>query len=81
MTIARRLTFLVALPLLVLIGLGIYNRFHLAQIETASRFVAETQIASVATLGNISRRLAELRVNVRGYQLKVDRAERDRARA
>jgi hypothetical protein len=68
MTIARRLMILVALPLLILTGLGIFTKVQLAGIETRSRFVAETQVGSLAALGNISRSFAELRVSVRGWQ-------------
>ena len=57
MTIARRLIILVAVPLLVLAELGVFNRLELAAIETRSRFVAETQVGSLAALGNISREL------------------------
>jgi CHASE3 domain sensor protein len=51
MTIAKRLVLLVAVPLLVLIGLGIFIWSQLAEIEARSRFVAETQIRSLALLG------------------------------
>lgn len=81
MTIARRLLILAAVPLLVVIGLGIYNQFHLKDIEKRSRFVAETQVGSLAALGNISRTFAELRVGVRGHLLCVDRQEQERIRA
>jgi PAS domain S-box-containing protein len=81
MTIARRLIILVAVPLLVLIGLGIFNRVQMARIETSSRFVAETQITSLATLGNISRSFAELRLDLRGYLVGDDKARRASSRA
>ncbi len=81
MTIAKRLIVLLAVPLLVLVGLGIFVRAQLARIEDRSRFVAETQIASLATLGNISRSFTELRVNVRSQLLTEDKAEQARAQA
>ena len=40
MTIARRLIILVAVPLLVLIGLGIFTKVELARIKTRTRFMA-----------------------------------------
>jgi two-component system sensor histidine kinase/response regulator len=81
MTISKRLILLAAVPLLTLIGLGIFMKVQLADIETRSRFVAEMQIRSLAALGNISRTYAELRVSNRGYLLRSDQAERDKARA
>src|SRR4029450_3452249 len=46
-----------------------------------SRFVAESRIVALATLGNLSRTFAELRVNVRSHLLSVDDAERGAAGA
>jgi len=40
MTIARRLTALLALPLLVLFALGVFSAMQLAKIETNSRFLS-----------------------------------------
>ena len=62
MTIAKRLVLLLAVPLLVLAGLGVFIRVKLTSIETRSRFVADMQIPSLALLGNISRTFGELRV-------------------
>src|SRR5271165_7025428 len=81
MTIARRLMFLMAVPLLVLAGLGLFASLQLARIETRSRFVSETQIGSLAALGNITRIFAELRVNLRSYLLSSEPAELDKTRA
>ena len=64
MTIAKRLIFLLAVPLMALLGLGIFARVQLARIEERSRFVAESRIVALATLGNVSRNFAELRVNM-----------------
>jgi EAL domain-containing protein (putative c-di-GMP-specific phosphodiesterase class I) len=61
---------LLAVPLLALIGLGVFSRLQLSTIEAQSRFVAELQIPSLAALGNISRTLAELRDA--GVRLAVD---------
>src|SRR5215204_3626144 len=76
MTIAKRLIFLLAVPLLALLGLGVFTRLQLTTIETRSRFVAEVQVPSLATLGNISRTLAELRVQLRNHVLASNEAER-----
>lgn len=75
MTIAKRMLILLAVPLLVLVGLGIFVRMQLARIEVHSRFMAESQIVSLAVLGNISRSFTELRVNVRSYLLSTDKAD------
>ncbi len=76
MTIAKRLVLLLAVPLLALVGLGVFTRLQLTTIETRSRFVADLQIPSLATLGNISRTFAELRVLVRNHVLATSEAER-----
>ena len=81
MTIAKRLILLVAVPLLALVGLGVFLRIQLAQIEARSRFLAESQIPSLAALGNLSRGFAEMRVNLRSLLLAADPAEQARARA
>ena len=61
MTIAKRLTFLLAVPLVALLGLGVFSRLYLARIEARSRLVADSRIVALATLGNLSRSFAELR--------------------
>ena len=73
MTIAHRLTLLLAVPLVVLIGLGVLiaNRFD--QISRQSRFVAEAQIGSVTQLGKISRSVTALRVDLRNHLLAEDK--------
>jgi len=50
MTIAKRLMILLAVPLLILVALGFFVRTQLARIEVQSRFLAETQIGSLAVL-------------------------------
>ena len=67
MSIAKRLTFLLAVPLLALVGLGIFTRAQLATIKERARFVAETQIGSLSVLGDLSRDFEELRVRIRAY--------------
>jgi two-component system sensor histidine kinase/response regulator len=80
MTIAKRLLILLTVPLLALVGLGVFTGLQLAKIEARSRFVAESRIAALATLGNLSRAFAELRVNVRSHILAISDAERAAAR-
>ena len=81
MTIAKRLIILLAVPLLALLAVGIFTRVQLSKIETHTRFVAESRITALATLGNLSRSFAELRVNVRSYLLAANPAQRAAARA
>jgi hypothetical protein len=72
MTIAKHLTILLAVPLVGLLGLGIFTRLRFSDSETKSRFMAETQVGSLAALGNIPRSFAKLRVNARSYLLVPD---------
>ena len=81
MTIATRLVLLLAVPLLALVALGVFTRWQLATIETQSRFVADLQVPSLATLGNISRTFAELRVQVRNHVLATSETERQGVRS
>src|SRR5262249_54136861 len=67
MSIAKRLTILLAVPLLALLGLGVFTRLQLATIEERTRFVAENQISSLSILGELSRDFEELRVRIRTY--------------
>ncbi len=55
MTIGKRLLLLLAVPLIALLGFGVFARIQLSRIEERSRFVSESQLAGVAVLGNISR--------------------------
>ena len=81
MTIAKRLLLLAAVPVLILVGLGLLHRVHMAAAETRVRFAAVTQVESLAALGNISRTFAEMRVNLRSLLLASDQRERNQARA
>src|SRR3954471_15611976 len=81
MTIARRLILLLTVAILALLGFGVFTRLQLNAIEERSRFVAESRIVALATLGNLSRNFAELRINVRSYLLATDDAQRATARA
>ena len=80
-TIARRLVVLLTVPLVALLGLGVFTRLQLAEIEARSRLVAESRIVALATLGNLSRGFSELRVNVRSYLLAENDTQRAAARA
>jgi len=46
MTIARRLMLLLAVPLVILVALGVLSLVEFARIESRSRFVAESNIAA-----------------------------------
>jgi two-component system sensor histidine kinase/response regulator len=81
MTIAKRLTVLVAVPLLALVGLGVFVRIQLMQVESSSRFVSESQIPSLAVLGNLSRTVEGMRVNVRNCLLATDQKELSKAKS
>src|SRR5947209_5127883 len=77
MTIAKRLVLLLAIPLLALFGLGAFVAIQTVRIERLSRFVAETQIASLGQLGEISRHFAQARVCMGKYLLATDKANQD----
>src|SRR6516225_4420494 len=81
MTIAKRLIILLAVPLVALLGLGIFTSLQLSKIEARSRFVMESRVEALATLGNLSRSFAELRVAVRSYLLAANEQQRTAARA
>src|SRR4029078_5919172 len=81
MTIGKRLIILLAVPLMALVGLGVFSRLQRAKIEARSRFVAESRVGALATLGNLSRSFAELRVNLRSHLLATTDAQRASVRA
>ncbi|MBI4889604.1 MAG: response regulator [Acidobacteria bacterium] len=76
MTIARRLVLMLVVPLIGLVGLGLFVRYQLNLVEQKSKFVSETQIRSLAALEDISRVSSEIRVGVRNFLLTEDRAQR-----
>ena len=78
MTIAKRLTLLLAVPLLVLAVLGLFMAYQLNHIEFKNKFVG-IQIESLAVMGNISQCLTEMRVSTRTYFLTQDKDEQARA--
>ena len=69
MTIARRLLILLSIPLATMLGLGAVMKVQLDHIEERSRYVAETEIASLKVVAAIIQTFAELRADVRGYLL------------
>ena len=81
MTIARRLLLLLTIPLVALVGLGVFTTLQLAGINARSRFVAESRVVALATLGNLSRAFSEIRVNVRSHMLATTDAQRATALA
>jgi PAS domain S-box-containing protein len=76
MTIARRLVILLIVPLLTFVALGVFNWIQVANVENRARFVAGQQIPSLATLGNIARSFAELRVDLRDDVLATNNTKR-----
>jgi two-component system sensor histidine kinase/response regulator len=72
MTIARRLILLLAVPLAALVGLALFTRLQLARVEEQSRFTADTQIVSLAMVGNIAQSYSEMRVNVRRHLMATN---------
>jgi two-component system sensor histidine kinase/response regulator len=81
MTTARRLLILLAVPQLILVGLGWFVATQLQSIEARSRFLAETQAGSLAALGHITRTYTEMRVIVRSGPYAGDAAELAQLRA
>jgi two-component system sensor histidine kinase/response regulator len=81
MTIAKRLILLLALPLVALLGVGVFIPIQLARIESRSRFVAESQVPSITTIGGIVHSFAELRVSIRSYLLATNQVGQLQARA
>jgi hypothetical protein len=81
MTIAKRLIFLLSVPLLILLGIGVFERHQLARIEERARFVTGSRVVALARLGDISRTFGEMRVNVRSFLLAPDASAQAQARA
>jgi PAS domain S-box-containing protein len=76
MTIARRLVILLVAPLLAFIALCIFNWIEVENVKTQTRFVAQVQIPSLATLGNVMRTFAEMRAEERDDILATNNAAR-----
>ena len=72
MTIAKRLVILLSIPLVTLLGLGVFSKIELDRVDEHGRFVAETQIGSMAVSATIMQTYGELRVEARNYVLADD---------
>ena len=72
MTIAKRLLLLLSIPLATLLGLGLFTKMELDRIDERGRFVAETQISSLAVAANIMQTFSDLRADARTYLLVDD---------
>ena len=81
MTIARRLALLLVIPLLAVSGLGVFVTNQFGKIERLSGFVADKQIGSLATLGEIARLFGEQRVYLRNYLVEKDQTGQERSNA
>src|SRR5262249_982494 len=81
MNLAKRLALLLAVPLLALLALGGLLDLQLRTIEDPGKFVADFQLPSVATIGNITRKRAEVGVLLRDYLLAQGDKQRDRTLA
>jgi PAS domain S-box-containing protein len=80
-TIARRLIILLVVPLVAFIALGIFNWFEVENVKTQTRLVTQVQVPSLATLGNLARTFAELRVDVRDDVLATNDTGRAKSEA
>jgi PAS domain S-box-containing protein len=76
MTIAKRIIVLSAVSLLALLVLGGILILQLNTIEERGKYVAKLQLPSVVLIGNITRKHAELRVDLRDYLLAPGHKER-----
>jgi PAS domain S-box-containing protein len=76
MTIAKRLTMLLVVPLLAFSGLGVFNWIEVTNIEERSLSISEDQIPSLAVLGNLTRSYANVRLAARNDLLATNDAMR-----
>ena len=53
MTIARRLTLLLSIPLILLLALAFFVTNQIANVEGLTHFVVEEQVPSLAVLADI----------------------------
>ena len=81
MNIAKRLVLLLAVPLVAILVVGGILDRQLRDIEKRGTYVAELQLPSVAVIGKITRKHAELRVDLRDYLLAPGDKERAEALA
>jgi signal transduction histidine kinase/AmiR/NasT family two-component response regulator/HAMP domain-containing protein len=80
MTIARRLTLLLATPLITLVVLVFFGTNQFARIESQSR-IEDLQVESLSSLSSILRCYSASRISVRTYLLAERAADRARAEA
>ena len=78
MNLAKRLALLSAVPLVAFAVLGIILDLQFRAIEHRAEVVAELQLPSVVSIGKITRKHAEMRVDLRDYLLAS--GDDDRAR-
>src|SRR3954454_22911136 len=76
MNIAKRLVLLLAVPLVTFLALGAILDLNLQGIEKRGTHVVELQLPSVAVIGHIARKHAELRVDLRDYLLAANDKQR-----
>ncbi|MBM3852843.1 MAG: PAS domain S-box protein, partial [Verrucomicrobia bacterium] len=76
MNIAKRLILLLAVPLMALVSIGLFQHFQLTEVEQHSRKLAQLEIPALATIGNITRTFGEMRADLRGYLLATNDATR-----
>src|SRR4051794_15318 len=69
MNIAKRLVLLLAVPLATFMVLGGIVDLNLKKIENRGTYVADLKLPSVAVIGQVARKHAELRVDLRDYLL------------
>ena len=80
MSISRRLTLLLAIPLSAICGLYFLGTTRFSRIETQSRIMG-LQVGSITALGSVLRCFAEMRLSVRSYLMAGEPAEQARAEA
>jgi signal transduction histidine kinase/DNA-binding response OmpR family regulator/HPt (histidine-containing phosphotransfer) domain-containing protein len=78
-TIARRVSLLLLVPLAISVVLGFLVRDQMRKIESRSRFVAENGVPSLSDLAAIGRHQAEMRLSLRSVLLAPTEAERQSA--
>ncbi len=79
MSIAKRLIILLAVPLILMVAMGVFGVLRLQNLEQRTQVAAILQSKSLAVLGNISRSQAEMRINVRACLLAENEARRTEA--
>jgi PAS domain S-box-containing protein len=76
MNLAKRIVLLLAVPVVAFLALGGILGSQLRSIEDHGTFVADLQLPSVASIGHITRKRAELGVLLRDYLLAPSDKER-----